>query len=84
MYLQFENNNVSIDHILAIGEIIHHDFSNDIKELRKYKMLNEIQELKKTETSNKSKQAEIENWKNKYLEILERYNALLIKCSKGR
>ncbi len=51
---QRANNNVSFDHILEIGEIIHHDFSNDIKELRKYKMLNEIQELKKSETSTKS------------------------------
>ncbi len=77
VYLQFENSNVSIDHILEIGAIIHHDFSNDIKELKKYRILQEIQSAKQSETSYKSKLAEIEVWKNKYLELLEKYNHLL-------
>lgn len=82
MYHVFENSNVSIDYILGIGEIIHHDFSNEIKELKKHKMLNEIQEIKESEAAFKSKQAELENWKDKYLSLLEKYNDLLVKWNK--
>ncbi len=77
VYLQFENSNVSIDNILEISSIIHHDFSNDIKELKKYKLQNEMQLSIESENVNKSKQTEIESWKNKYLELLEKYNRLL-------
>ena len=34
MYLLFENTNVSLDVILQIGEVIHYDFSQEIKELK--------------------------------------------------
>jgi CRISPR/Cas system-associated exonuclease Cas4 (RecB family) len=33
MYLMFYNSNVSLDLVLQIGKIIHHDFSDSIKEL---------------------------------------------------
>ena len=77
MYYMFESSNVSIDYILKIGEILHHDFSNDIKELKKYKMLHEIQAIKESETIYKSEQEESEYWKNKYLALLEKHNQLL-------
>lgn len=79
MYYMFESSNVSIDHILEIGEILHHDFSNEIKELKKYKVLNEIQAIKDSETSYKSKHEELEYWKNKYLALLEKHNQLLLE-----
>ncbi len=82
MYYMFENNNVSIDHILEVGEIIHYDFSNDIKELKKYKSLNETLEIKESETAYKSKQTELEYWKNKYLILLEEHNKLLLNLTK--
>jgi predicted transcriptional regulator len=78
MYYMFESSNVSIDYILEIGEILHHDFSNDIKELKKYKILNEIQVIKESGTIYKSKQEELEYWKNKYLGLLEKHNELLL------
>jgi len=81
MYYMFENSNVSIDHILEIGEILHHDFSNEIKELKKYKVLNEIQAIKDSETSYKSKHEELEYWKNKYLALLEKHNQLLLEIT---
>ena len=84
MYYMFESSNVSIDYILEIGEIIHHDFSNEIKELKKHKLLNEIQEIKKSETTSKSKQSEIEHWKNKYFTLLEEHNQLLRTLTKGK
>ena len=82
MYYMFDSSNVSIDYILEIGEIIHHDFSNDIKELKKYKLLNEIKEIKESEITYKSKQAELEAWKNKYLALLEKHNQLLQSITK--
>jgi predicted transcriptional regulator len=82
MYYMFENSNVSIDHILEIGEIIHHDFSNEIKELKKYKSQNETLEIKESETAYKSKQTELEYWKNKYYILLEEHNKLLLDLTK--
>ena len=37
MYNAFENENLSIDYILEIGKIIHYDFSEDLKDLKKSK-----------------------------------------------
>ena len=84
MYYMFESSNVSIDYILEIGEILHHDFSNDIKELKKYKVLHEIQGIKESETIYKSKQEEPEYWKNKYLTLLEKHNQLLLHLSQRK
>jgi predicted transcriptional regulator len=72
MYLLFENSNVSLDLILQIGEIIHHDFSNDFKELKtKSKITNDPENLYSSD--------EVEFWKNKYLLLLEEYTELLKK-----
>jgi len=71
VYYLFESKDVALDYILKIGEIIHYDFSAEIKELQRYK--NEVS--LKYDLENQS--SEIEYWKNKYLEILEKYNQLL-------
>ncbi len=72
MYLQFENSNVSLDLILKISEIIHHDFSDDIKELKNNsKAVNDPKNLYSND--------EVEFWKNKYLTLLEEYTELLKK-----
>lgn len=74
MYQMFEKRNVSLDLVLSIGTIIHHDFSNEIKELRSSNsVLNEPQaEYKKIDS-------EVEYWKTKYMDLLEEYNQLLKK-----
>jgi plasmid maintenance system antidote protein VapI len=41
MYLIFDNSNVSLDLVLQIGKIIHHDFSDSIKELSTSLKVNE-------------------------------------------
>ena len=72
MYLQFENSTISLDLIIQIGEIIHHDFSNDFKELKNSsKAVNDLKNLYSNE--------EVEFWKNKYLSLLEEYTELLKK-----
>jgi CRISPR/Cas system-associated exonuclease Cas4 (RecB family) len=77
IYNAFENPNVSIDYILEIGKIIHHDFSEDIAELKKYRTMATFMHLENvSETDNNEKQGQ-DYWKNKYLKLLEKYNQLL-------
>lgn len=70
VYLMFENQNVSIDLVLAIGKIINFDFSSEIKEIRN----NLIQEAT---TPYPDPDESHEYWKNKYIQLLEEYTALL-------
>lgn len=80
IYNIFDSNNVSLEIILEIGRIIHHDFSSQIKELKHYGGPLELDNLQDGE-----KKYSAEYWKAKYYELLERHNALLEKetSSKG-
>jgi hypothetical protein len=74
IYTAFENPVLSIEVILEIGKVIHHDFSNDINELKNYRQLTtEAIELHYTAFD----ETTVEYWKNKYLILLEKYNTLL-------
>jgi len=73
MYLLFDNATVSLDVILQIGEIIHHDFSQEIKELKTTSQI--VNDNLAPYNADEFKNAEY--WKNKYLNLLEEYNALL-------
>jgi predicted transcriptional regulator len=84
MYYMFESNNVPIDYILEIGEFIHHDFSEDIKELKKYKASVKNQEVAEQLPHYKTKQEDYDHWKNKYLELLEIHNQLLLRLTKEK
>ena len=77
MYYQFENNNMSIDYILQIGECIHYDFSNEIKELKKYNLSNRTVLVNNAQSTYLKKEEAVDYWKNKYLELLEQHNKLL-------
>lgn len=69
-YLMFENQNVSLDTVLEIGKIIKHDFSTEIKEIRR----NHIQE---PENEYPDEENTLEFWRKKYILLLEEHNALL-------
>jgi predicted transcriptional regulator len=74
IYHAFENPILSIDVVLEISKIIHHDFSDEITELKR---LNSG-----VEEQNGNPYIENETpdyWKNKYLVLLEKYNVLLEK-----
>jgi predicted transcriptional regulator len=72
MYLMFENSNVSLDIVLQIGKLIHHDFTDEIKEFSpSQKILNEPPAIYEKEASAS------DYWKDKYLKLLEEYNVLL-------
>lgn len=77
-YQIFESQTVPVDYILAIGKIIHHDFSEEIQELKAYKVNIANQITSDRQLSFGSDKDELEYWKNKYLVILEKYNDLLI------
>lgn len=70
IYNAFENQNLSIEYIIEIGEIIHFDFSDVLVELKKFKSANF--EIKKLNVPDHT-----DHWKNKYLELLEKYNDIL-------
>ncbi|WP_396168429.1 hypothetical protein [Flavobacterium sp.] len=72
VYLMFENHSVSLDVILQIGQIIHHNFTKEIADLYPLKkILNKsLSDLHEEDYSN-------DYWKNKYLQLLEEFNALL-------
>ena len=74
IYLMFENANISLDIVLQIGKIIHHDFKNEIKEFSSYQ--NAINE---SAFDYQNDEANSEYWKNKYLKLLEEYNDILKK-----
>ena len=69
IYNIFENPNLSLDEMLQIGKIIHHDFSAVFTA------------LPKKESLWQDEAATYENsaayWKDKYIALLEKYNSLL-------
>ena len=77
IYNAFENPNVSIDYILEIGKIIHHDFSEDIEEVRKYRTMARFMHLENVSEVDSNEKQTPDYWKNKYLKLLEKYNQLL-------
>lgn len=73
IYNAFENPNLSLDLIHEIGKIIHHDFGHEIIDLKNtIPTLNYGADLFYQPAENSA-----EFWKNKYLILLEKYNALL-------
>ena len=75
IYNAFENPHLSIDHILEIGRIIHHDFSEEIEELKRYRQVSSDVENRYFPPDENS----VDYWKSKYLLLLEKYNELLEK-----
>jgi CRISPR/Cas system-associated exonuclease Cas4 (RecB family) len=71
MYLMFDNTQIDLETVMSIGNIIHHDFSDEIKELSS--ISNHSFEDPENPYNNQTK----EYWKNKYLKLLEDYNELL-------
>lgn len=75
VYLAFDEPNLSIDYILAIGKIIHHDFYPEINELKNQGrgVVHELPLAYKADESNPV------YWKNKYLNLLEEHHLALKK-----
>jgi predicted transcriptional regulator len=74
IYNYFNTPDLSLDIILEIGKFIYHDFSDEITELKNIRPY--VAEKEHQYSSEGS-----EYWKNKYLVLLEEYNALLKKVN---
>jgi predicted transcriptional regulator len=72
VYDMFENESVSLDVILQVGEIIHHNFTTEIDDLYSLQKGTIATSLDNENNSNS-----VEYWKNKYLILLEEYNTFL-------
>lgn len=75
MYLMFDNTQIDLETIISIGNIIHHDFADEIKEL------NSINPNSVSDHENQYNNQTKEYWKNKYMKLLEEYNELLKKIN---
>jgi predicted transcriptional regulator len=73
MYQMFDNSNVSLEIVLQIGEIIHYDFTDEIRGFKKSAF------VESRETNYSTPENTVEFWKDKYLKLLEDYNALLLR-----
>lgn len=73
VYDAFQNRNLSIDVILEIGKVIFYDFSNEILELKRFK----VNAQDSAQFTYQVDENSVEYWKNKYLDLLEKYNRLL-------
>lgn len=74
MYYAFENPALSLDTIYEIGSIIRYDFAHDLNQLRK--SINAVGEAEEP-VAQYSEKNTAEYWKDRYLNILEKYNDLL-------
>lgn len=75
LYNIFESPNVSIDVVLQIGKIIHHDFTSEIFEVKKIQVDDQVVNENHDNIYQLEKPASY--WKDKYLNLLEKYNRLL-------
>ena len=76
LYMQFEKRDVDLDTLLEIGKVIHFDFSREIPELHVARTgPKDVRDRSDFEYPDHS----AEFWKNKYLNLLEEYSALLKK-----
>lgn len=79
IYNWFKKENLSIEVINKIGEILNHNFVNELPE--KYEELHkEFKKLKLDKTAQPNPEADLAlYWKTKYINLLENYTNLLIK-----
>jgi hypothetical protein len=82
LYNLFQNEQVSIDIILKIGEIIHHDFKNEILSEKEAKRVRAILEEPEEDKNTSQKLNKEDYWKDKYLQLLEKHNDLLTTIQK--
>jgi hypothetical protein len=81
IYNWFNQKNLRSDVILKIGFAIRHDFSQEFPEIFEssdFKAIYKLPDSPLHDTRLLDLQ-EHENWKNKYLNLLEKYNEMLLK-----
>jgi len=79
IYNLFQQKNIDLNLILTIGEFIHHDFSDSIQPLKKYKQFHQAESAANINEEANGYQT---NYKQKYYTLLEEYTQLLKKHTK--
>ena len=77
VYYIFEKPNVSLDVVLEIGKILHHDFSVEMKGVVLYSTQNKEARTVTDHRIFNSAYEEVQHWKEQYYTLLEKYNDLL-------
>ena len=77
VYYTFEKPNVSLDVVLEIGKILHHDFSIEMKGVTLYSTQNQESKTVNDRRIFNSAEEETQHWKEQYYSLLEKYNDLL-------
>lgn len=81
LYNQFENQDVGLDVILEVGKAIHHDFREEIDEL------NKLSQNRPAGFADEQLEPYLEQnagyWKNKYMQLLEEFNAFMREHGKN-
>ncbi|NRA10798.1 MAG: hypothetical protein HRT57_02440 [Crocinitomicaceae bacterium] len=77
VYYIFEKPNVSLDVVLEIGKILHHDFSVEMKGVVLYSTQNKDARTVTDHRIFNSAYEEVQHWKEQYYTLLEKYNDLL-------
>jgi len=77
VYNIFEKDQIPMDLILEIGRIINHDFTREIKDLKKYSSGVSLSEEQETIY-------DISYWKNKYYELMETHLEVLKELAKKK
>ena len=78
VYYIFEKPNVSLDVVLEIGKILHHDFSSEMKGVSLYATHNqEKKQFEADRNSYNSIDEELNHWREQYYTLLEKYKDLL-------
>jgi plasmid maintenance system antidote protein VapI len=80
IYNLFQQKSIDLNLILTIGEFIHHDFSDSIQALKKYKQLHYAEYAANAKEDSASHRADI--FEQKYYALLEEHNQLLKKYNK--
>jgi hypothetical protein len=75
IYNLFENPHLSIEEVLQIGKIIHHDFNSVFTEVSKNVSMVGEPEVPYGDSA--------AYWKDRYIALLEKYNALLERVKQG-
>ncbi|MBC8986505.1 helix-turn-helix transcriptional regulator [Pedobacter sp. N36a] len=80
IYNWFENGQINLETICKIGQAIDHDFTNEFPE-EFANAQNLSPDFGITPTENKDGAKSVDYWINKYINLLEQYNDLLLDLS---
>jgi lambda repressor-like predicted transcriptional regulator len=83
IYNWFNQKYLKKDVILQIGQILRHDFSQEFPELfvsDDFKSIQRLDAQYRYSSPENNVDSEDEYYKDKYLDLLEKYNSLLVNC----